>query len=208
MKKGLKFIIALTVAAVFLLSLSVASLASEGGAEDGEAKISTEAESAEVEENLFAVAFEVIKSHSVEIFSAMAFLGAILTAVCYKRGLIPLLSKKLTLLAEALKKLSSENCESIERADAHSFETKEKIAALENSIELFSTEISALRESLGSACELRREGEVQKKLLLAEIDMLKDIFTASALPEYQKEAICDKVKKIKEEISCYEEIRE
>lgn len=208
MKKRLKFIIALSAAVILLFSLSVGALASEDTAlENTESEIA-DSESVYESENFFAVAFEVIKSHSVEIFSAMAFLGALLTAICYKRGLIPLLSKKLALLAEALKKISTENSASLERADAQSSETKEKIAALENSIELFADEISALAESLGSACELRREGEVQKKLLLAEIEMLKDIFTASALPEYQKEAICEKVKKIKEEISCHEEVTE
>ena len=81
----------------------------------------------------------------------------------------------------------------------------ERLARLENAVELFTADITTLEESLGTEAQVRANARTQKKILLAQIEMLKEVFICSALPQYQKDAISEKVKLMKEELEVYEE---
>jgi len=191
------------------ISLSFSAFASEGEAaltaEDSTAAadstVTEEAESA----NLFEEAYRTAIRHSDELFSALAFLGTVIIAFCYKKGLIPLLTAALKSLGDNVKSLREGSVESLERAGEGVSDISERLAKLENAIELFSADVSALEESLGSEAKLRGDARAQSKILLAQIDMLKDVFISSSLPQYQKDAVNEKVKEMKEELARYEE---
>ena len=209
MKKRFKLIFSLTAAVLLAISLSFSAFASEGEAaltaEDSTAAadstVTEEAESV----NLFEEAYRTAIRHSDELFSALAFLGTVIIAFCYKKGLIPLLTAALKSLGDNVKSLREGSVESLERAGEGVSDISERLAKLENAIELFSADVSALEESLGSEAKLRGDARAQSKILLAQIDMLKDVFISSSLPQYQKDAVNEKVKEMKEELARYEE---
>lgn len=152
------------------------------------------------EVNIFEAAYKAIVSHADDLFSALAFVGTLIIAFCYKRGMLPLLSGALSKLGDAVAALREGSTECLEKTGAEVNGISERLSRLENSIDLFTKEIIDLEERLGSQSEIRADRESYRGVLLAEIDMLKDIFTSSALPQYQKDAVNEKVKKMKEEL--------
>jgi len=58
-----------------------------------------------------------------------------------------------------------------------------------------------LKEKFAYVDEAQQERQELKLILDSQIDMLYDIFMASALPQYQKDAVGEKIAKMKEAIA-------
>lgn len=202
MKKSLKLIFSLGVAVLLAFSVSLTALASGSEVITDTEAVSTEAEDSQ---NLFEEAYETVLQHSSELFSALAFLGTLVIAFCYKKGLLPILTSALKSLGESVKTLCEGSKENLEQANEGVAEISERLARLENAVEIFTADITTLEESLGTEAQVRADARAQKKILLAQIEMLKEVFICSALPQYQKDAISEKVKLMKEELEVYEE---
>jgi hypothetical protein len=84
----------------------------------------------------------------------------------------------------------------------------ERLGELENSVTLFRETLDTLEEQLQCEAEYVKERKKMNRIMLAQIDMLYDIFMSSALPQYQKDAVGGKIQIMKEELGLYDKIAE
>ena len=194
MKKLLKALIILTLSLTLSLSLAIgASAYSE--TPDG---ITEEVN----DDNLFTKLFDEVKEYATEIFCAMTFIGSLALAYAYKKGLLPLVEKTLVSIGAAVARIK-EKTESGELATENlGIAITDKLEAAERTIDELKSRISTMNTALESVItdEARKNDESKNLAIIVstQIDMLYDIFMTSALPQYQKDAVGERVAKMKE----------
>lgn len=180
----------------------------DDGADNSDDVIGTEDDAdtnvASGEENPFSLFFETVSAYSAELLSALAFVGSLILAFCYKKGLIPLVESALSAIAKAVGGIreKAEATESVSRELCESL-TK-RLEAAEGVIAELGTAISTTTAALDAYEKSGGERASMKIVLQAQIDMLYDIFMTSALPQYQKDAVGERISKMKEALSVYE----
>ena len=217
--KHLKRIFLTLTALILALSVSTSALAAEAAGEDT-AVIDAESDSAplitdgaennaaqapenplEEDENPFSAVFSVVTEYSGEIFSALAFLGTLIVAAAYKRGMLPTLKKALTGIKGALTDAS-------DKTEATLTFVERRLGEIDECIDHASRTADGILDTLEgldgriSLMEGEYDGRaVMKTLMLSQIDMLYDIFMCSALPQYKKDEIGERVAAMKSELN-------
>ena len=176
-----------------------------GDADDNEEYAAKDDESTEKEaeekKNDFDVIYNAAMSHISEILSLAAFIGSLVCAIIYKSGLMPLMENGLKSLKNAALKIK-------EATDKAECDNKESIVNI-------SRKIDDIENTLGDMCDAflavidalegyENHREHQKRLdtvLEGELDMLYDIFMTSALPEYEKVRVGERMTKLKEALN-------
>lgn len=192
MKNRIKLLIAVMLILVSALVLSVSASAQE-------------AESAELadgtEENVFDKMYADVSEYATEILCAMTFAGSLILAFAYKKGLLPIVKGSLLSIGNAVSKVKDSVGESAEKG-VKLGESIEK--GLENTktvldglVKKISELDTALEERLSDESERAHEAEVLRLVLLSQIEMLRDIFMSAALPQYQKDAVGERIAKMK-----------
>ena len=202
MKKNIKTRLWAFIACIMLvLSLTTLSAAAEE-AEVGEPEDSTVEEESTVEteasENIFADLFGVLEQFSSEILCALSFTGSLIIALSYKKGLLPTLKGGIGSIGSAIGSIkeSSENYAKQHDELMTSFSlllsmTKDSLVQLENIVK-------ELADKVEDGEHAAADRENMKALMSSQIDMLYEIFMSSSLPQYQKEAISERVRVMKE----------
>lgn len=159
--------------------------------------------------SFFEKAFREIKKYATEIFCALTFIGSMILTYAYKKGLLPLIESALLSIGNSVSKIK-------EKTDANEESTinlgKNMTERLERSEEIIST-LTERIEEMTSTIEEVKDGELLKNrenqnltvIISAQIDMLYDIFMSSALPQYQKDAVGERVALMKEALRGNEE---
>ena len=148
--------------------------------------------------NPFEVLFNTVKEYATEIFCALTFVGSLLLAYAYKCGLIPIIKGGIG----ALSTVASGIKESAERGEK---KTDELGRAVADKLENAETTLGTISENLSLMAtkldKLEADGDEKRKLRIvmnAEVDMLYSIFMTSALPQYQKDEIGERIAKMRE----------
>ena len=157
------------------------------------------AEATEV--NFFERLYDAVTDYISEILCVLAFGGSFLIAVLYKKGLLPIVKGSLLSIGNAVSKVKDSVGESAEKG-VKLGESIEK--GLENTktvldglVKKISELDTALEERLSDESERAHEAEVLRLVLLSQIEMLRDIFMSAALPQYQKDAVGERIAKMK-----------
>lgn len=192
MKNRIKLLIAVMLILVSALVLSVSASAQE--AESTELADGTE-------ENVFDKMYADVSEYATEILCAMTFAGSLILAFAYKKGLLPIVKGSLLSIGNAVSKVKDSVGESAEKG-VKLGESIEK--GLENTktvldglVKKISELDTALEERLSDESERAHEAEVLRLVLLSQIEMLRDIFMSAALPQYQKDAVGERIAKMK-----------
>ena len=199
MKKRQGFLKILICCAVFfatLLSLTLTSSASEGGAVAEDTAVSEE-------KNVFDEIYSAICEKSADILSLLSFAASITVAFLYKYALSPLLKGGLEKISSGVKSASGESAKEYESLSTAQASLAQKSEEIEN-------ELKRLSEGVGKLCKEKDEA-LQKSLLTvmgAQVNMLNEIFQASALPVYQKEAVGNMINEMKSELVKNERTKE
>lgn len=162
----------------------------------------------EVGENVFTTIFNQLKSYATEIFCGMTFIGSLILAYAYKKGLIPLIEKTLVSISGAVAKIK-------ERTESGAIATEELGASLSEKLEKSEMIVNSMIDKIGEmnkelaeikTSELERTDSCKELSIIVgtQIDMLYDIFMTSALPQYQKDAVGERVAKMKETLKDYD----
>ncbi len=158
-------------------------------------------EGTEESENIFEDTYALIRANSDKLLSALAFIGSLILALAYKKGLLPTVNTAISSLASVVGGIK----DAAEKCGTASNDIKEtltdKLGLTEKSLCGIAERLTALENSLSEINEEGKRGELIEKTLRAELDMLYEIFIASSLPEYQKEEIRGKMKTIRAGLS-------
>lgn len=155
-------------------------------------------------ENTFEELYTLCMSHLSEILSLAAFVGSLVCAILYKSGMLPLIKQGLTALSKTVHSIkeSAELGESSRKTDYDGL--KMKLEGLEKTISALGENLTLYAERLESKTALENRQKRMEALTEAEVEMLYEIFMTSALPEYEKARIGEKIAKMKEVINTYE----
>ena len=194
MKKSIKALIILILSLTLCLYLTVGASAYSETSEEVTAEVS--------EDNLFTKLFNEVKEYATEIFCAMTFVGSLTLAYAYKKGLLPLVEKTLVSIGTAVARIK-EKTESGELATENlGIALTDKLDVAERTIDELKSRISNMNTVLEAVVndEARKKDESKNLAIIVstQIDMLYDIFMTSALPQYQKDAVGERVAKMKE----------
>ncbi len=192
MKKTIKLLI--TISLIFALSLM--PCISANAAEVGE---SAEQMS---DSNVFSRLFYLATSHATEILCTFTLIGSLVLAYAYKKGLVPLLRKTLLSIGTSVNKIK----EKTESSELVTSRFGEEITKMLTNTDALVKKLGERLDEMSTTLNEVKEKEQQKEknseslavIVGAQIDMLYDIFMSSALPQYQKDAIGERVAKMKE----------
>ena len=194
----------ITVALVIFTLIGALSLSCYAYSESTSDSSETEAPS----ENFFEVAYKGFLENSDRLLAALAFAGSLLVAFAYKKGLIPLIKASLGALSAAVSKLKEESAKtSAEACDAIAT-ASEKLDAAGAVIEALGKRLDSIEKQLDAANEGQKKGESIYAVISTQIDMLYELFMASGIPQFQKEAVAERVKIMKEAIRTNEDGKE
>lgn len=182
-----------------------------GEAESGEnitENASPDVEGGKSESNVFEETYNLLRANADKIFSVLAFIGTLIVGIGYKSGLLPLLREALSKLKASLDGVKTES-------EATKAMTNEKFTQLSSAIDeinesLFknSRELDRIGWQFEDYEQFSKERESMRLILLGQIDMLYAIFMSSALPQYQKDEIGERISLMREELSKYESEQE
>ncbi len=149
------------------------------------------------EEGFFLLLYERLGAHLPEVFSALSLLSACIIGLCYKKGLLPLLREGLGAISAATK-----DCE---KSATKQTEQALKIYENANNTIHFANDLAKKTEQALAEIETKldafgdQKGEIEKLHLLMEgqVDMLRDIFLSSALPQFEKDRVFGRVEEMK-----------
>jgi hypothetical protein len=176
---------------------------SYGNTENLENELGDNADDADIEDtkNSFEKIYDAAMAHVSEILSLAAFIGSLICAVIYKSGLMPLIEKGLGGIKNAAQKIK----EATDRAECDNKASlgyiNDKMCELEMAISEMQETVRSATKAMESSVEARAHQARIDGLLSGELDMLYDIFMSSALPEYEKARVGERVAKLKEELN-------
>ncbi len=194
--KFVKHLIALALCAVMLLGFGTAS-----AAEDSEITNEVTGESAPTETentNVFEELYAAASEFSGEIASALAFLGSLIVALAYKRGLMPAVKSGIGAIGGAVSQLKDSTESYSKHQDELLTEFSERLCRAEEVLERFGQAIDEIAEKTEDGKSAAEDRASMKALMSAQIDMLYDIFMTSSLPQYQKDAVNKRIGEMKE----------
>ena len=161
-------------------------------------------EDSESEINLFTALYEDVMAYASEILCALTLAGSVSLAIAYKRGLLPLIERSLVTIGNAITKIRDNAKESADKNSEITLSIDERLAVAKSTLDDLTERIGILNEMLSGnlrdESETRREKKQLYLVLNAQIDMLYDLFMSSALPQYQKDAVGEKIARMKEVI--------
>lgn len=192
MKNRIKLLIAVMLILVSALVLSVSASAQE--AESTELTDGTE-------ENVFDKMYADVSEYATEILCAMTFAGSLILAFAYKKGLLPIVKGSLLSIGNAVSKVKDSVGKSAEKGVKLGESIEKRLentkTVLDGLVKKISELDTALEERLSDESERAHEAEVLRLVLLSQIEMLRDIFMSAALPQYQKDAVGERIAKMK-----------
>ena len=177
MKNKTKILITIITLALLASCLTLSSFASEGAPE------------AEAHESIFTTLYNVALENCDKIFSLLAFIGALVLSFAYKKGLFPFVKNTLNALSGTVKSIREEAEKSASGTNELVNEITDRLKATESVLKVFDEKLGGLEEKITEATLLNDKNEIFRAVLLAEVEMIYEIFTSSSLPQYQKDKV-------------------
>ena len=154
-------------------------------------------------DNIFEEIYRLLEANADKIFSILAFVGTIVVSIGYKSGLLPLLRDALSKLKGSIDKVKEDNDTSNRTTGEKIGNIDTQIAEINSSLVKATEEIGRIQWQFEGYEEMCREREAMRVIIRNQIDMLYAIFMSSALPQYQKDEIGEKISQMKEELEVY-----
>lgn len=195
--KFIKNLITLALCAVMILGFGTAASATSDSAVTEE----TTTESAPTDtaaSNIFEELYTAMSEFSGEIASALAFLGSLIVALAYRRGLMPAVKSGIGAIGGAVSQLKDSAESHSKHQDELLEEFTERLCRAEDVLERFGRAIDEITEKTEDGQHAAEDRANMKALMSAQIDMLYDIFMTSSLPQYQKDAVNKRIVEMKE----------
>ncbi len=154
-------------------------------------------EQKEAEENPFFTFYHELSSHLPELFSALSLAGACIIALCYKRGLLPILK-------DGIGSIGSAALDCGKKAEIFASESKEicvkvndYVQSITSYVQTIEQALSVLDEKISSFGDQQKETRLLHETMKGQIEMLQEIFLVSSLPQFEKDRVCKRVEEMK-----------
>ena len=165
----------------------------EGASEGGEYK------------SIFDIAGEFVMENSAEILSLLTFIGSLVLAFTYKKGLLPKLSGALKGIGGSVGTLRENTEKAIVTISEKIDEVNTESKNTERLCEALGERVAQLASTLEEVKGEKEERDAMRAILTAQVDMLYDVFMTSALPKYSKDAVAERITAMRSAITGAEE---
>ncbi|MBR3805353.1 MAG: hypothetical protein IKJ13_00750 [Clostridia bacterium] len=155
-------------------------------------------------ENPFALIYDTTLMYASEILSLMSFIGTLIISYFYRRGLLPSVKGVLGNMSTSVMKLKETSDKEIESRKEENTKIEKRLDVFDSALKNQSELISSLESRLIAEKDIYKQRERSNLILSSQIEMLYEIFMSSSLPQYQKEAMGEKINKMRKELCCYE----
>ena len=155
------------------------------------------AEATEEYKSVFDLAKEFVTDNCSEILSLMTFIGSLVIAFTYKKGLLPRLSGALKGIGGSVGELKENTEKSVSEINGKMDEICKESKTTESLCQALGERIEALSIDLDEIKGAKGERERMQAILAAQVDMLYDVFMSSALPQYSKDAVFERINAMK-----------
>lgn len=207
MKRKLKALAVITILALSLFAIGIPSYAyaeETDSANDVHASDNGATDAPDAE-NVFTAVFNEITEYATEIFCAMTFIGSLILAYAYKKGLLPLVEKALISISGSVSKIKEKTESGALAAEELGEQLSGKLEDTEGLITSLAERVAKMNDEMSAikVCELERADSARELAVIVgtQIDMLYDIFMTSTLPQYQKDAVGERVARMKEALA-------
>lgn len=153
-------------------------------------------ESGDINTNLFEEIYSLVELNADKIFSILAFIGTIVVSVGYKSGLLPLLRDALSKLKSAIDGVKADG-------ETNKAMTDQRLTEISSALALICGDIEHMKGQCNDTEQLIKDRETLRLILQGQIDMLYAIFMSSALPQYQKDEVGERINQMREELKSY-----
>lgn len=192
-----KLLTALLFISILFSAFAVLSFA----ANEVDADMHIEEASEQNEENFFELIYNEFLKNSDKLLAALAFLGSLLVAFAYKKGLLPVIKASLNALASTVSKLKEESEKASEEANSAILSASKKLDYAENMIDALSEKLERIEYQLGKTNDEKLRTENIYAIIKTQIDMLYEVFMSSSLPAYQKDAVGERIAEMKKSLA-------
>ena len=151
----------------------------------------------ESEANFVSALLYDFKDNLPEILSALSLVCSIILMFVYKNGFIPMVKEGVSALSSKVKSISDE-------ADKMASDGTCTMEALRAALATSEAKLESMESSLGKLCEelcclkdLEAKTVASEQALTLEAEMLYELFMSSALPQYEKDRVGEKIAAIK-----------
>ncbi len=152
-------------------------------------------------ENPFAELYGYACENADKIFSALAFIGSLVLAFFYRKGLMPALSSALGNLRASVKSFGDTAERSLKNSENAYATVKDSIDLVGQGLDTLCISVAEIDKRLCLSEEQLNETKVMKTIMSAQVDMLYNIFMSSALPQYSKDAVGEKISEMRAMLS-------
>ena len=189
----MKKLLVLLISAMLFISCSIAASAAEGeeyaDVVENSDNVYENAEQTTEDSNPFSLMYEYVAAHADNIFSALAFVGSLVLAFFYKKGLMPALSSALGNLRSSVKSISETAEKTLVGSENAFADFKTSVDLVAGSLDTLTSSVAELDKRLCAGEEQISEMKAMKTIMSAQVDMLYSIFMSSALPQYSKDEV-------------------
>ena len=192
-----KLLTALLFISILFSAFAVLSFA----ANEVDADMHIEEASEQNEENFFELIYNEFLKNSDKLLAALAFLGSLLVAFAYKKGLLPVIKASLSALASTVSKLKEESEKASAEANSAIQSASKKLDYAENMIDALSEKLARIEYQLGKTNDEKLRAESIYAIINTQIDMLYEVFMSSSLPAYQKDAVGERIAEMKKSLA-------
>lgn len=154
--------------------------------------------------SIFDDIYGAVMENADKILSALAFCGTVIVGFAYKKGLLPLLGKAMTAISRSVEGIKEDGKKSAESTEERLTDIDTSIKEIRESAYTTSIAISEIEEHLARYENAMTQYASMKTVMAAQTDMLYSVFMSSALPQYQKEEIGERISEMKKELKLNE----
>ena len=198
MKNKRKILISIAVICLSLTLFSVTAFASDSAALDSELLYDV------TDESIFDQIYAAVMENADKILSALAFCGTLIVGFAYKKGLLPLLGKAMNAISRSVEGIKEDGIRSAQSTEERLTDIDSTIREIRESSAVTGEAISDIEAHLARYENAMTQYSAMKSVMSAQTDMLYAVFMSSALPQYQKEEIGERIAEMRKELKLNE----
>jgi hypothetical protein len=157
-----------------------------------------------IDSSIFDEIYAALLANADKILSAMAFCGTLIVGFAYKKGLLPLLGKAMSAIGKSVEGIKEDGIRSAQSTEARLSGIDTSIGEISEASAQAAISITKIEERLSRYDEAMAQYSAMKTVMSAQTDMLYSIFMSSALPQYQKEEVGERIAEMRKELKINE----
>ncbi len=155
--------------------------------------------------NVLSGIIDAVREYSGEILSALSLIASLILAYCYRAGLTPVLKGALSNFASLLSGVRDSAAKNEITCQELGTVLNERLSSAEEVIKKLEENIDAVTFAIKKKEEAEGDRASLIYILNSQIDMMYNIFMTSALPQYQKDMVGDKIAEMRRTLNVQKE---